>query len=105
MASAFRRYVAYRAGAAQAGGVRVPLPPGGVFPSGEKGKSSFARKLLRAALVAGVLAAAIALAGRIFPNGKVLWMFVPYDWAKGNPWGLRATGSFANPDHWPITWI
>ena len=69
------------------------------YPSGEKGKSSFARKLLRAALVAGVLVAAAALAGRIFPNGKALWVFAPYDWAKGNPWGSRATGPFANPDH------
>jgi len=69
------------------------------FPSGEKGESSFGRKLLRAALVAGVLVAAAALAGRIFPNGKALWVFAPYDWAKGNPWGLRATGPFANPDH------
>ena len=69
------------------------------YPSGEKGKSSFAEKLLRAALVAGVLVAMAALVGRIFPNGKALWIFAPYDWAKGNPWGSRATGPFANPDH------
>jgi O-antigen ligase/tetratricopeptide (TPR) repeat protein len=68
-------------------------------PSGKKGESSLGRKLLRAALVAGVLVATVALVGRIFSNGKALWVFAPYDWAKGNPWGLRATGPFANPDH------
>jgi O-antigen ligase/tetratricopeptide (TPR) repeat protein len=69
------------------------------FPSGEKGETSFARRLLCAAQLAGVLVAAIALAERISPNGKALWVFVPYDWPKGTPWGSRATGPFANPDH------
>jgi O-antigen ligase/tetratricopeptide (TPR) repeat protein len=68
-------------------------------PWGEKGESGFGQNLLRAALLAGVLAAAIGLAEHICGNGRVLWIFTPYDWPKGNPWGLRATGTFANPDH------
>jgi O-antigen ligase/tetratricopeptide (TPR) repeat protein len=68
-------------------------------PSGEKGEASLARNLLQAALLAGVSVATVTLAGQIFSNEKPLWIFAPYDWGKGNPWGPRATGSFANPDH------
>jgi O-antigen ligase/tetratricopeptide (TPR) repeat protein len=67
--------------------------------SGEDDELKLARKLLGAALLAGILTATIALVGRIFPNGKVLWVFTPYDWLRGSPWGSRATGPFANPDH------
>jgi O-antigen ligase/tetratricopeptide (TPR) repeat protein len=69
------------------------------FPASDEGESRFARKLLRVVLMAGFLAAAVALLERVFPNGRALWLFAPYDWPKGNPWGLRATGPFANPDH------
>jgi O-antigen ligase/tetratricopeptide (TPR) repeat protein len=69
------------------------------YESGERGETSFTRKVLRAALLSGALAATVALVERVFSNGKALWVFLPYDWPKGNPWGLRATGPFANPDH------
>jgi tetratricopeptide (TPR) repeat protein len=50
-------------------------------------------------LLVGLIAASIALIERVYSNGRVLWLFLPYDWPNGNPWGDRAVGSFANPDH------
>src|SRR5262249_24137994 len=41
----------------------------------------------------------VAALERVSPNGRVLWVFTPYDWPHGNPWGSRAVGPFANPDH------
>ncbi|MBV8775208.1 MAG: O-antigen ligase family protein [Deltaproteobacteria bacterium] len=69
------------------------------YPSTDNDGLRFFRMLVSAILVAGVLAAVAALLGRLWPNGKVLWVYTPYDWPHGNPWGLRATGTFANPDH------
>ncbi len=69
------------------------------YPLSSESEPVFIRRLLNAALVAGVMAASIALLARALPNGKTLWLFTPYDWKNGNPWGLRATGPFANPDH------
>ena len=69
------------------------------YPFSESVRRGFGRRLLQGALLAGVVVATLALVERAFPNGKALWIFVPYDWGKGDPWGLRATGPFANPDH------
>jgi tetratricopeptide (TPR) repeat protein len=59
----------------------------------------FSRGLAQVVLLVGLIAASIALIERVYSNGRVLWLFLPYDWPNGNPWGDRAVGSFANPDH------
>jgi O-antigen ligase/tetratricopeptide (TPR) repeat protein len=69
------------------------------YPRNDDDGFGFAKMLVRAVLIAGILTAVVALLGRVFPNGKVLWVFTPYDWPNGNPWGSRATSPFANPDH------
>jgi len=69
------------------------------YPSSKISWPGFSPGLLRTALLAGVLVASAALVERVFSNGRALWLFSPYDWGKGNPWGSRATGPFANPDH------
>jgi len=57
------------------------------------------RHLALVVLVAGLITASVALLERVYSNGRSLWLFLPYDWRGGNPWGDRAVGSFANPDH------
>jgi hypothetical protein len=56
-----------------------------LYPLDRYAQRIFARRLARAALLAGVVVAAIALLQRAFFNGKTLWFFVPYDWGKGDP--------------------
>lgn len=69
------------------------------YPFEEERRGDFSRRLARTVILAGLLAAAIALLERVHSNGHALWWFRPYDWPKGDPWGGRAVGSFANPDH------
>lgn len=57
------------------------------------------QRLAQVVLVAGLITASVALIERVSSNGRALWLFSPYDWHGGNPWGDRAVGSFANPDH------
>jgi hypothetical protein len=59
----------------------------------------FYRKIVSAVIVAGLVVAAAGLLEHAYPNGRVSWLFTPYSWQRGNPWGTRATGTFANPDH------
>ena len=68
-------------------------------PSNELGKPDVPRILLNMALIAGALVGTVALLERIFASVNASWRLTPYDWPKGNPWGPRLTGSFANPDH------
>jgi tetratricopeptide (TPR) repeat protein len=60
---------------------------------------SLGRRIAQWALLAGVLVATAAIIQRVYSNGRALWLFRPYDWRGANPWGDRAVGSFANPDH------
>jgi O-antigen ligase/Flp pilus assembly protein TadD len=69
------------------------------YRCGDASQLQFVRRILQAVLLAGVIVALLALLGRALPNGKALWLFSPYDWGKGEPWGPRATSPFANPDH------
>jgi len=69
------------------------------YPLRGDAQAHFSRGLAQVVLLAGLIAASIALIERVYSNGRVLWLFLPYDWPNGNPWGDRAVGSFANPDH------
>src|SRR5258707_2204985 len=56
--------------------------------------------MLRAILITGFIVAFVGLIERAAWNGKILWVFVPYDW--GHPIFeplLRARGPFVDPDH------
>jgi O-antigen ligase/predicted Zn-dependent protease len=59
----------------------------------------FCRWLAQVVLLAGLMTASLALIERVYSNGQALWLLMPYDWQGRNPWGDRAVGSFANPDH------
>ena len=59
----------------------------------------FYRTIVSAVIIAGLVVAAAGLLEHAYPNGRVSWIFTPYSWQRGNPWGTRATGTFANPDH------
>jgi len=60
----------------------------------------FCRSALITILVSGLVVACTGVLERVFWNGKILWVFVPYDWGRAQP-GLfgRASGPFVNPDH------
>jgi len=57
------------------------------------------KNVVRAVLATGLVISLVGLAEQLFPNGKPLWIFSPYDWAGGSAWGARCFGPFANPDH------
>lgn len=57
------------------------------------------RGVVRAVLATGLVISLVGLAEQLFPNGKPLWIFSPFDWRGGQPWGARCFGPFANPDH------
>jgi len=58
----------------------------------------FIHRLILTVLITGGLVAFIGMLERADSNGKVLWVFQPWDWMNGWLTG-RAYGSFANPDH------
>ncbi|MGH7780006.1 MAG: O-antigen ligase family protein [Candidatus Binataceae bacterium] len=63
-------------------------------------EKSFYRYVLIAVLVTALLVACIGILERVFWNGKILWVFVPYDWGRAMPDAMdRARGPFVNPDH------
>jgi O-antigen ligase/tetratricopeptide (TPR) repeat protein len=58
------------------------------------------RAIVMAALFSGLFVATIGIVEFFTWNGKVLWLFVPYDWGQPHPGLLaRATGPFVSPDH------
>jgi O-antigen ligase/tetratricopeptide (TPR) repeat protein len=65
----------------------------------EAAEALFYRTIVSAVIIAGLVVAAAGLLEYAYPNGRVSWIFTPYSWQRGNPWGTRATGTFANPDH------
>jgi O-antigen ligase/tetratricopeptide (TPR) repeat protein len=74
-----------------------------VYPFGgaesENVEKLFCRTTVSAVVIAGLVVAVAGLLEYAYPNGRVSWIFTPYSWQSGNPWGTRATGTFANPDH------
>jgi O-antigen ligase/tetratricopeptide (TPR) repeat protein len=56
------------------------------------------RALVMAVLVSGLSVAVIGIVEFFTWNGKILWLFVPYDWGAPGPLA-RAVGPFVNPDH------
>jgi O-antigen ligase len=76
------------------------------YPFGARQEGARARRFYRVAigtiLATGLLVASIAILERALWNGKVLWVFSPYDWRVLRPDRLtirRARGPFVNPDH------
>jgi O-antigen ligase/Tfp pilus assembly protein PilF len=66
------------------------------------GEIRFYRVVMGTILASGLLVASIAIVERALWNGKVLWVFSPYDWGVLRPDPLtirRARGPFVNPDH------
>jgi O-antigen ligase/tetratricopeptide (TPR) repeat protein len=77
----------------------VLLYPFGPSINGETEKR-FYRYLLIALLATGLTVSCIGILERVFWNGKILWIFVPYDWGRALPDAMnRARGPFVNPDH------
>ena len=70
-----------------------------LFPLTQQQKVRLYTGVARAVLATGLAISLVGLAEQLFPNGKPLWVFSPYDWAGGSPWGARCFGPFANPDH------
>jgi O-antigen ligase len=64
------------------------------------GERRFYRRLLKVVLVTGLAVGCVGLLEQAFWNGRILWLYVPYDW--GQPrldMNDRAFGPFVNPDH------
>jgi O-antigen ligase/tetratricopeptide (TPR) repeat protein len=60
----------------------------------------FYRYVLVAIMATGLFVACVGILERVFWNGKILWIFVPYDWGRAQPTLFgRARGPFVNPDH------
>jgi hypothetical protein len=60
----------------------------------------FFRTVLLTVLSSGLLVSTAPPLQYVTWNGKLLWFFVPYDWAAPRPDMLpRASGPFVNPDH------
>jgi O-antigen ligase/Flp pilus assembly protein TadD len=77
----------------------VLLYPFGPSIKGEAEKRFF-KYVLVTILATGLLVACIGILERVFWNGKILWMFVPYDWGRPELEFLdRARGPFVDPDH------
>ena len=63
-------------------------------------EKNFYRYVIIAVLVTALVVACIGILERVFWNGKILWVFVPYDWGRAMPDAMdRARGPFVNPDH------
>jgi O-antigen ligase len=56
--------------------------------------------LITAVVISGLLVASLAIIEFFNWNGRILWLFVPYDWGAPESGALlRALGPFVNPDH------
>ena len=57
------------------------------------------RVVVATVLLSGLIVAVVGIIELFTWNGKILWMFEPYDW-EGSPAAIaRASGPFVNPDH------
>lgn len=70
-----------------------------LYPFSRDQETRLYKNVVRTVLVTGLVISLVGLAEQLFPNGKPLWIFSPYDWGNGRPWGARCFGPFANPDH------
>ena len=75
----------------------VVFYPVGAGTRGDERK--FRRALVLIVLAAGTAVAFVGLTEQAFWNGKILWFYVPKDWAGAMPGIHRASGPFVNPDH------
>ena len=76
----------------------VALYPFG-FAGGEAERPLY-RVLVMAILASGLIVAIVGIVEFFTWNGKILWLFVPYDWGAPQPSPLsRALGPFINFDH------
>ncbi|MGA2411902.1 MAG: hypothetical protein ABSG46_16145, partial [Candidatus Binataceae bacterium] len=71
-----------------------------LYPFSSQQERRLARSMMKAVLITGVAISLVGLAEQLHSNGKPLWIFNPYEWPHGSPWGVRIYGPFANPDHY-----
>ena len=77
----------------------VALYPFG-FATAARRKDHLYRALVMAVLVSGLIVAVVGIVEFFTWNGKILWLFVPYDWGAAQTSPLsRALGPFVNFDH------
>jgi O-antigen ligase/tetratricopeptide (TPR) repeat protein len=57
------------------------------------------RAVVMAVLVSGLIVAVVGIVEFFTWNGKISWVFVPYDWGATQRVLSRASGPFVNPDH------
>jgi O-antigen ligase/tetratricopeptide (TPR) repeat protein len=74
-----------------------------LYPFGSAGGETeryLDRAVVMAVLVSGLIVSVVGIVEFFTWNGKILWLFVPYDWGAAQP-GIpsRAMGPFVNFDH------
>lgn len=69
------------------------------YPLNREQEVRLYKNVVRTVLATGLVISLVGLAEHLFSNGKVLWIFSPYDWRGAGAWGARCYGPFANPDH------
>ncbi|MEA2649038.1 MAG: hypothetical protein QOG61_1473 [Candidatus Binataceae bacterium] len=73
--------------------------PFGFVGAERETNARFMRQLVLAVVAIGAAVALIGLVEKATWNGRILWFFVPQDWAAAAPEKVRASGPFVNPDH------
>ena len=67
---------------------------------GSESEKKFQRIIVSAIILSGFVVAALGIIEFFTWNGKILWLFEPYDWhGPTSMTMLRASGPFVNPDH------
>ena len=70
------------------------------FANENEGERRLYTLVVWTALATGLLVASVGLVERAYWNGKILWVFVPWDWKVPLRGALpRASGPFVDPDH------
>jgi len=71
-----------------------------VKSDGDQAGTTFRLIIVIAIVLSGFVVAALGIIEFFTWNGKILWVFEPYDWRGVPPLAtLRASGPFVNPDH------
>jgi O-antigen ligase/tetratricopeptide (TPR) repeat protein len=69
-------------------------------PQREATTRRLSRMVVCATMLSGLVVATLGIVELFSWNGRILWLFVPYDWGAAQPGiPLRASGPFVNPDH------